>query len=626
MKQLLVLLLALVTVVGWGQCDVTIVPGSIQVIDNDPGVQFQFDIINNGSVPYNGGTLYMAWTLSSNNPVWNFTLTTPLAPGENIEITTPSFDIPAVWDVGDYNLGVNSPSTTNPWLASQDWVFYTQPFPFQGNWAPFKLYLDDCPYEWIILPNSEFYYGPITDGCLNTNGDQFCTLDCDLGLNTFDPFGFEVEVFGDKCYNLTEYPFIPGVDVFVINFSFGGEGCGNVNYAGYPTMYEGDVQYFDFYTYGIGNIACADTVPTAFEENCKVQLGLSNNPNQVIGIDYNPSNNSVTIGTELDCELVMTAPDIGVDSLGYQLGGCNGEPLYWIPEINVTNYGDEVVTELCIEFNIWNVAGVDPDTLCFDNLNILPGQAYTFELPQNYNGGDDQLLITTTVLSSNGNPEPFNSNNTLNSTFLMYCYDCTNPRATNYNEFATNDDGSCIYDVFGCTDPAANNYNPDATIDDGSCTYTIPGCTDPNAYNYNPEANEDDGSCEYHVLGCTDEDALNYDNSATLDDGSCIYPAPYDPCDDVDIFAPNVFTPNNDGVNDAWYVVTDKECWKEWHVAVYNRWGSLVWESFNPDDKWNGSNNGSTHFVADGVYVYTIIANNWNSDATTLSGHITMFR
>ncbi len=49
---------------------------------------------------------------------------------------------------------------------------------------------------------------------------------------------------------------------------------------------------------------------------------------------------------------------------------------------------------------------------------------------------------------------------------------CTDPDATNYDEKAKKDDGSCVY-VEGCMDPNSSNYNADATKDDGSCTYDV---------------------------------------------------------------------------------------------------------------------------------------------------------
>ena len=48
------------------------------------------------------------------------------------------------------------------------------------------------------------------------------------------------------------------------------------------------------------------------------------------------------------------------------------------------------------------------------------------------------------------------------------------------------------------------------------------GCTDDTATNYDETAQYDDGSCEYEVLGCTDEMACNYDMDANTDDGSCL--------------------------------------------------------------------------------------------------------
>ena len=50
-------------------------------------------------------------------------------------------------------------------------------------------------------------------------------------------------------------------------------------------------------------------------------------------------------------------------------------------------------------------------------------------------------------------------------------YGCTDINAENYDEFATNDDESCIY--IGCMDELACNFNPQASEDDGSCAYKI---------------------------------------------------------------------------------------------------------------------------------------------------------
>ena len=61
--------------------------------------------------------------------------------------------------------------------------------------------------------------------------------------------------------------------------------------------------------------------------------------------------------------------------------------------------------------------------------------------------------------------------------------------------------------VEGCTYPLASNYDAFATVEDGSCVYF--GCTNATAVNYNPYANVEDGSCDYetNTSGCpTDVD------------------------------------------------------------------------------------------------------------------------
>ena len=98
----------------------------------------------------------------------------------------------------------------------------------------------------------------------------------------------------------------------------------------------------------------------------------------------------------------------------------------------------------------------------------------------------------------------------------------------------SDDDGICDDDeVLGCTNTLANNFNELATEDDGTCQIDIYGCTYISAINFNPEANIDDGSCFFTLNGCTDQLAINFNELANIDDGSCEYADFEDPCDIV---------------------------------------------------------------------------------------------
>lgn len=49
----------------------------------------------------------------------------------------------------------------------------------------------------------------------------------------------------------------------------------------------------------------------------------------------------------------------------------------------------------------------------------------------------------------------------------------------------------------------------------------------------------------------------------------------------------NTFTPNNDGINDEWYIGNiDK--YPGNHLEIYNRYGKLVFEADNYNNTWNG--------------------------------------
>ena len=70
------------------------------------------------------------------------------------------------------------------------------------------------------------------------------------------------------------------------------------------------------------------------------------------------------------------------------------------------------------------------------------------------------------------------------------------------------------------------------------------------------------------------------------------------------VYIPTAFTPNNDGVNDAFRIegVEPRGFWLE----IFNRWGDVVFYSEDPNEPWIGNNQmlDSDHFVPDGVYVW----------------------
>jgi plastocyanin len=76
-------------------------------------------------------------------------------------------------------------------------------------------------------------------------------------------------------------------------------------------------------------------------------------------------------------------------------------------------------------------------------------------------------------------------------------------------------------------------------------SFVLLGCTDNQACNYDEYANQDDGSClendecgicggdNSSCTGCTDSEACNYDPTATIDDDGCEYPEEFYDCDGV---------------------------------------------------------------------------------------------
>ncbi len=94
-----------------------------------------------------------------------------------------------------------------------------------------------------------------------------------------------------------------------------------------------------------------------------------------------------------------------------------------------------------------------------------------------------------------------------------------------------------------------------------------------------------------------------------------------------DVFIPNIFSPNGDGLNDYFYIKSGAGVKGIKKLIIYDRWGNMVFEKQNPrqnvsTDGWDGKCNGLD--VLSGVYVYTFIIELNNGDLLNLTGDITL--
>jgi gliding motility-associated-like protein len=65
----------------------------------------------------------------------------------------------------------------------------------------------------------------------------------------------------------------------------------------------------------------------------------------------------------------------------------------------------------------------------------------------------------------------------------------------------------------------------------------------------------------------------------------------------------SLFTPNNDGINDYWYI-PDKEQYGKFQVTVYNRFGKAVYKTHYYKNDWDGTWNG--YALPSATYYYII--------------------
>jgi len=91
---------------------------------------------------------------------------------------------------------------------------------------------------------------------------------------------------------------------------------------------------------------------------------------------------------------------------------------------------------------------------------------------------------------------------------------------------------------------------------------------------------------------------------------------------------PNVFTPNGDGYNDL-YRPYPYDFVEKIDLTIYNRWGTPVFTTHDPDINWDGKDMNSKKDCSEGVYFYVCVVYEQSLEGLKkrdIKGTITLFR
>lgn len=146
-----------------------------------------------------------------------------------------------------------------------------------------------------------------------------------------------------------------------------------------------------------------------------------------------------------------------------------------------------------------------------------------------------------------------------------------------------------------------------------SYSWTGTGVTFNNTTIFNPDATLI-ASAWIYLQATSNPDACSIADSIFI---NVIDRATY--CEDTYIYMPTAFSPNGDGMNDVFRIISKKIALKTFRV--FNRWGELVFVTTDPNIGWNGEYKGKR---LPGAYVYYVSYTDCMGETRLIKGTITM--
>ncbi|MGB1004613.1 MAG: T9SS type B sorting domain-containing protein [Salibacteraceae bacterium] len=328
---------------------------------------------------------------------------------------------------------------------------------------------------------------------------------------------------------------------------------------------------------------------------------------QILGVSF-AGTYSVTVTDTNNCsnfdEVVITENPVPVVDLGADVTFCEDEIVNhlldasaMLPSNNFNflwNTGETSGTIIATNFGIHSVVVTDQTTNCFaaSSMEIIAMEKAVPDL------GDDgvvcqgQLVILDPQVSIPGynytwsNGATTSTTNIFETGFYWVQLDAAN--------------GTCM----GIRDSVYYSHGVLPVVDLGSDQYVCDGqiVTLLNGATSFPQAIykwQDGSTSKSYVVTETG----TYDVEVTNNCGTVVDQVYIEFQDCSNVYVPNSFTPNGDGRNETFYPSTDQE-FSEYGFWVYDRWGSLLFKTNEPNHGWDGTVNGE--LMKPGIYVWRI--------------------
>ncbi|MBL4705739.1 MAG: gliding motility-associated C-terminal domain-containing protein [Flavobacteriales bacterium] len=92
-------------------------------------------------------------------------------------------------------------------------------------------------------------------------------------------------------------------------------------------------------------------------------------------------------------------------------------------------------------------------------------------------------------------------------------------------------------------------------------------------------------------------------------------------------YAPNAFTPNNDGINDLFYVTGESVDDTEFEFFIFDRWGEVIYSSDTYSAPWDGNVKGTGFNAPPAVYAWRVLTRDTiTGERKEYKGHVTLLR